>query len=219
MKERWKYIEGFNKWYSVSSYGRVRANSIIHRGKNRKKHKGVKKFITPKSNNTSARMHLYHPEGGRKMIILKNLVAEYFIPLWFEGCTVRLKEPKDKLNCSIYNIKIVEVDHQFNRKLTWPQVQEIRAEYLKDNSHGRKSELARKYNVSPWAITLIIRGERWGDKVKNKDRRRDVSQLSLRQGEIDKTDTKNVSVAGIGRKNSFCPNNFSNGNSGVAGSN
>jgi hypothetical protein len=173
IKEQWKKINGFEGFYEISSTGKIKSLS-------RKMWNGIRYWkskeiiLKPHLNNRGYYDISLRKNGKRKLIHVHRLVAEAFIP-----------NPKNKKEVnhlgkkndnSIEKLEWVtskeNVQHAFrtkrinhcgekngNAKLNWKLIRYIRKEYGKNKISFRK--LGKRYGVSGWNISQIIKGELW----------------------------------------------------------
>jgi hypothetical protein len=166
--EQWKSVVGFEGWYSVSNIGRVRrdrsgqatqAGRILTAGIGAYGYRSVELF----------------GHGKRKRVSVHRLVAAAFL-----GPCPQDKQVNhisgNKLDNRPENLEYVttgdntrhawlndlcsaEGEHNGRAKLTYKDVQEIRAAYKQFNE-----EQARKYNVTTGAIRAVAVRRRWNAK-------------------------------------------------------
>lgn len=173
-EEVWRDIEGYGGKYQISNLARIKS---FH------KRYGVKcpitgqysKIMKPMLNQAGyPYVHLYTPEGKKKVQIIHRLVAIYFIPNP-QNFPVVNHIDGDKLNMSITNLEwctqCENVRHAFrtglmgsrvgvnnkNGKLTESQVLEIRSK----RGIIPQRKLAKIYQVSYGAISKIMSGRNW----------------------------------------------------------
>lgn len=111
LHETWKPIEGYEKLYEVSNFGRVKSLSRIKIDKNGNKHITLERILKQQNNN----------RGYLKVRLCKNskytdcfvhrIVANAFIDKPFEDCEVNHKD-EDKTNNYAYNLEWVS--HKYN---------------------------------------------------------------------------------------------------------
>lgn len=78
MKEEWKYIEGYDDKYSISSYGNIRRNYVLTKWGSKTESKVPIKIN--KDRNGYLKCDLIQYGGKRKGCLLHRLVAQTFIP-------------------------------------------------------------------------------------------------------------------------------------------
>lgn len=92
MKEIWLPVKGYEGLYEVSSFGRVRSlgNFKSNNSKVRVLKPGINKF---------GYLHVcLYKNGGKNMCLLHRLVAEAFIPNWFDEEQVNHRDENPKNN-------------------------------------------------------------------------------------------------------------------------
>lgn len=169
MEEIWKDIIGFENYYQISNFGRIKSLSYNKAG-----------FEKVLKLNKSPFYYqiLLCAEGVRKSIKVHRLVAIHFIPNPENKKEVNHKD-FDKLNNHVDNLEWVTPKensrHAYNAgkthpphfygekntssKLTQLQVDDIRKEHT--NKRGSMAFLSKKYNVSKTNISCIINRKIW----------------------------------------------------------
>lgn len=162
MIEQWKYIDGFNGFYQISSNGKVKsATGLIRRASYT--HDGYLKIrLVASGNERTARIH--------------RLVAEAFIPNPLNKETVNHKDG-NKTNNNVLNLEWADRHEQLihaykhhlkkpmggttnaNAKLGNEQVLAIRKKYIRNSKEHGTVALGRKYGVSNCVIGLVIAGK------------------------------------------------------------
>jgi hypothetical protein len=159
-KEKWKLITNVNNnWYSVSQLGRIRINKV-----NRKYDDGHRRYskvrVIPHIPNAkrSPTVKLQFSSGEKKIFSVMELVGEHWLQPYNPKLPVKHKNPKSRIDCSIYNIYQENMETNRRLKLSDEEVISIRKEYLDTNI--LQKELAARYNVSVMNINDIIKGNR-----------------------------------------------------------
>lgn len=163
-KEKWRYVEGHGKWYSVSNMGRVRSNMIKRVGGAKRKRTVSRKLLKPGVSHGVAHTNLYCLDRDMKPknVQIKDLVADHWLRPRTPGAKVYLVDTTDLLDCSVYNIRERNSTRNRNQKLTIDEIREIKMA-LQNYKRGDIAALARKYRVSESAVQRIKTGERWAD--------------------------------------------------------
>lgn len=165
--ERWRPVVGFEDTYAVSSLGRVRREAP-GRGTQ------VGRLLRPQpaAGGRYPGVTLMGPDGRQYSRYVHELVAEAFLGPCPEGQEVDHKDT-DRWNPAVSNLEYVTRGENIaralangvaavgrmmrNAKLTDQAVREIRAL----RGVVPQSELARRYGVSPSAVSSVQRRERW----------------------------------------------------------
>jgi hypothetical protein len=157
-KEQWCDVAGYQGWYQVSNFGRIRS---LHHGQSR-----VLKTFTPK--NCYVQVTLYN-EGIKILELVHRLVAEAFISNPTNLPEVHHKDGI-KTNNRWSNLEWISVpDHrrnqpyakgsqQGNAKLTESNVAEIRRLCAEGLTHRTA---ANRFHVCRSAITMIVNRKNW----------------------------------------------------------
>ena len=155
-----KIISGYPN-YSIDEFGNV-FNKDGKRLKPQKNHKGY------------FRVYLYDSNHIRKCFLIHRLVAQAFIPNPNDLPGVNHKDT-DKKNNAVSNLEwcsgsenikhaIKKGVHYIPHKLTSEQTEFIRTNYKpRDKKYGRKA-LAKRFNVTIYAIDGIIYGRTWKEE-------------------------------------------------------
>ncbi|MEG6615375.1 NUMOD4 motif-containing HNH endonuclease [Peptococcaceae bacterium 1198_IL3148] len=169
--EIWKDIEGFEGFYQISNYGRVKSlGGWCGTAKRKERIRAV--HLT---HDGYEKVRLIH--GGKdKTVRVHRLVAEAFIPNPENKDTVNHKDG-NKRNNHVSNLEWVDRSEQMihayklglktsrvgsknkNAKLTAEQVREIRNSYIPYSREFGTVALAKKYGVTNRVIGLIVRGK------------------------------------------------------------
>lgn len=166
--EEWKDLEflGFPA-YEVSSLGRIRSLNHMNTGKIQLK--------TPSKRYDGYLQVQLADNGYKKQFLLHRLVALAFIPT-IEGKTEVNHKDFNRENCQVENLewcsrseneqhKIPRVSgaNGSNAKLTWDEVNQIRAEYKWHSEKNNMYALARKFGRSVNCIRNILQNKTWKD--------------------------------------------------------
>lgn len=157
--EEWLPIPGYDK-YEVSSFGRVKSVS-----------RGKPKILTPHSNRGYLQVFLCK-DGAQKSFRIHRLVAQAFIPNLEKKPQINHKDGHP-LNNHVSNLEWVtareNTQHACDTGLLTPLRGEKRVDakltneqvrYVRNNPEKLSGgELAKKFNVTPSAITLIQLGK------------------------------------------------------------
>lgn len=168
--EEWKDVVGFEGFYQISNFGRLK--SLGGWCGTAKRKEGIRSISYTHDGYAKAR--LMH-QGKDKTVRIHRLVAETFIPNPENKETVNHKDG-DKTNNFANNLEWVNRTEQmhhaydlglkasrigsdnYNAKLTDEQVREIRKLYVRQSKEFGTVALAKKYGVTNRVIGLIIRG-------------------------------------------------------------
>lgn len=175
MEELWKDIPGFDGFYQISNYGRVRSSggwcgsakrSSIIRSASLTRDGYEKVRLVRGTKDITCRIH--------------RLVAQAFVPNPEHKTTVNHIDG-DKRNNRADNLEWADRHEQLvhaynnglktpntgttncNAKLTAEQVKEIRSIYIRQSKEFGTVALAKKYGVSNRVIGLIVRGLSYKD--------------------------------------------------------
>lgn len=173
MEEVWKDIVGFENFYQVSSYGRVRSLDRITISRRSKNH--LKGKILSTTLNTKGYPHIrLSKEGKRETFRVHRLVAQTFIPNP-DNLEIVNHIDSNKTNNNISNLEwCSEMDNRLHArkifndtaygeecnlsKLTETQVKEIRT----NGKMGMTNEqIGKLYNVSHETIRNVLNGNSW----------------------------------------------------------
>lgn len=177
--EEWRPVFGYEKYYQVSSAGRVKSLDRVVNGKNNKPRMSYGRILRPKVDRKGYACIVMCVGNIRKYIQIHVLVAQSFLP----PCPGKHGNKKgeyqidhidnNSLNNFYTNLQWLSTkDHHQktcsleygtpcvgeksgNSKFTEDQVQRIR------NDYRSYSEIARDYNVSHFAIDAIISNKTW----------------------------------------------------------
>lgn len=169
-KERWLPITGFDGWYDISDWGRVRSWRVYSNSRRRRSTpKILKADIT---DDGYSMFRLYKPEGERVARRAHVLVAEAFIGPRPAGLDEVAHWDGDPQNNHVSNLRYATTsanlldkrrhgtdhggDRNPNARLTNAQAAEIRLLAAAGARHG---EIARRYGVSRPTVSRIVRGE------------------------------------------------------------
>jgi len=170
--EAWKSVVGYEGWYAVSNMGRVRSRYV--RG-SRSGRLGKWRILKPRIDSHGYLMVSLYLHGKAKTYPVAHLVADAFLPsknqtdevvrhlndIHTDNKAVNLARGtrKDNAADSMHNGTSAKGALHGQAKLTEDQVREIRRLYATGNFSQR--ELARRFDVSPATINLVIHGKRW----------------------------------------------------------
>lgn len=115
MEEIWKEIKGYEGYYAISNFGRIKSLERIQRNGHRCQERIL--LIQPNKKNGHLQI-LLHKDMTYKMFYLKRLVAEHFVdnPKPLEYQQVRQID-EDKTNCRADNLEWV--DKVTRKKINW----------------------------------------------------------------------------------------------------
>lgn len=175
MKEIWKPIEGFEKYYEVSNKGRIKSlfrRILTKNGVFKNKKESILKTTVSTSGYHSVMLCV---NDVRSRFYVHRLVAKMFLPRLFENYVVNHKDG-NKLNNNFSNLEWVSiqenVDHSIENGLT-PQGEKSTSAKLssknvlvirrlfKINPKFNRNEVSRKLGVSESTIRKIIFNQRW----------------------------------------------------------
>lgn len=105
MKEIWAPVKGYEGLYEVSSFGRVR--SLGNGNSNNSK----VRILNPSKNSDGYLGVVLYKNGKSKSCKVHRLVAEAFLPNWFDEHEVNHRD-EQKTNNNIYNLEWC--DHKYN---------------------------------------------------------------------------------------------------------
>lgn len=175
MEEVWKDIKGFEGFYQVSNFGRVK--SLGGWCGSAKRQEKIRATSLTKDGYVKVRLMR---SGKDKTMRVHRLVAEAFIPN-SEGKDTVNHIDGDKQNNKVSNLEWVDRSEQMyhayklglknpqtgiknpNAKLTDDQVREIRKLYVPYSKEYNTVALANKYGVTNRVIGLIVRGKAYKD--------------------------------------------------------
>ena len=178
MTEIWKTIDGFNGWYDISNFGKIRS------WRNNTNTRGVRK--TPRIlKHSSVRGYMIatlFKNKERYKIATHRLVAQAFIPNTDDKPHINHKDGV-RYNNHISNLEwctrsenmrhahdnnMVNVQRGEDRpmaKLTENDVKEIRQIAKGRGRFYNPKELAEKYGVHYRHISRVVKGTRWGHVI------------------------------------------------------
>lgn len=165
--EKWKDIEGFEGYYQVSTYGRVKSLSrtSIRRGRTYPQKESILKMQINQYPSV-----MLQKEGNKRRVNIHRLVAHAFIP------NPQNKPMVNHINgiktdCHVDNLEWVtqreNEDHSIkyglkyipsNTKLSIGDVKQIRAAVSKG---ARQKDIAQKFSLHPTTISKIVSGASW----------------------------------------------------------
>ncbi len=164
----WKVIPGFSR-YEISEDGQVRKSINALPSKGGRNHKNPGELLNPSFNDKKDKylvVHLQRDIGGSKVCKIHTLVAITFHGPKPDKYSCALHKNDDRYNnhhSNIYwgtkqqnSIDRTKNGHCGNSKLTVDQVKEIRK--LRNNGWLQR-DLASKFNVSPEAISQMLRSK------------------------------------------------------------
>lgn len=167
--EIWKEIEGYNGFYSVSNYGRVKSNGGNCGSCIRKE----KILSQSKTRDGYMKVRLMHKNKDKTMRVHR-LVANAFIENPYNKETVNHIDG-NKENNNVNNLEWSNRSEQLihayknklkesqkgctnkNSKLTEYQIKEIRNTYIRNSKEFGTVALSKKYGVTDRVIGLIVR--------------------------------------------------------------
>jgi hypothetical protein len=170
--EQWLPVVGFEGWYEVSNFGRVKR---VRKGAGSYPNRVLKQ--SPTSNGyLSVNLSKLNKRSTRHVHVL---VAQAFIPNPLGLPQVNHKNGKEKLNNDVSNLEWTtakgNAQHAFktglrknhgevhhSAKLTWEQVAEIRKRYASGGITQRA--LAKEYGVTQCPIRRIVSREGWNER-------------------------------------------------------
>lgn len=176
MEEIWKDIEGYEGYYQVSSFGRVRSvDRHDSRGYFRKG-----RLMATKDANTGYKVISLSKNAISKHYQIHRLVAIAFIPNPNNFPIINHKDENPKNNyannlewCDYkYNANYGKMTHKFRsslvlgekhprHKLTKHDVKEIRERYVRGSRTLGCAALAKEYGVYPTTINHIVNNKIW----------------------------------------------------------
>lgn len=174
-KERWVLVKGFERYYEVSDYGRVKSLSVV------RQHGGYRPRLCPgrilkRKKNGRVGVKLWGDRGQYRDVRVAILVAEHFIPNPDKLLLVCHKDDDSgndyykNLYWGTYkdNAYDKSVSGRAAKRLTRSDVLEIkksirveRHRFRKKGSGGLYGWLAKKYGVSRVTIYSIRNGKTW----------------------------------------------------------
>jgi hypothetical protein len=169
MEEIWKDVDGYEGYYQVSSFGRVRS---LDRVVNNHFYGG--RILCLASDSDGYKVVGLH-KNGSKTVKVHRLVAQAFIPNPQNLPEVNHKDENKKNNfynnlewCTTkYNLTYGHRldcaigERNSKSKLNEKQVAEIREIYKKGDLQFGQSALAKKYGVRHPTIAAIVKGKSW----------------------------------------------------------
>lgn len=174
MTEIWKSIKGFENYYEISNFGRVKALEITRTNSLGRKTTYKERILKGTDHKGYRRVTLNLNGYHHKLV--HRLVAEAFISNPENKSQVNHKDfdtKNNNVNNLEWNTELENITHAVkgnrlndrngelnsNNKLTKNQVKEIRSKY--NNSTQKLDEIGQKYNVTGRTIGLILRNETW----------------------------------------------------------
>lgn len=178
--EIWKDIPGFEGYYQVSNYGRIKSLSRKVNRDNWGKYPGTytvrEKLLSPNLANGYLQVNLIGNKV-KKMISIHRLVAGIFVPnpkdkpdvnhkdgvkshnfyLNLEWCT-----PQENSIHASQNNLMPKGEGNGSSVLTRDEVLEIKKHAEKKGSRYGRKKLSQKYGVSEETIKQIVNGRAWG---------------------------------------------------------
>jgi len=159
--EIWKSIEGYEGSYEISNLGRVKSLIRKSPGTNTTVENYLKKTLS----RAGYYQYVLSKKGRSNKFLLHRLLMIYFVKNPFnKPCVnhingIRSDNDFSNLEWCTYSENSLHGYRSNNRKnarrkLTETQVLEIK-ESLKNYYHGLGKQLAKKYSVSVWIISLI----------------------------------------------------------------
>lgn len=177
MNEIWKDIKGYEGYYQVSNFGRVKSLARVVIGKNNRKYDIKEKIVKSRIHQNGYLFVHLCKNGKKKHLSIHRLLAQAFIPNLENKPEVNHKDG-NKENNRVENLEWAtskeNVHHAFRTglkimtkgekcswsKLTEKQVSEIKKE-LKNCYYGAYVKLGKKYNVCPETIRAIKLNKTW----------------------------------------------------------
>lgn len=174
MIEIWKDIVGFEEYYQVSNFGRVKALEVTRKDSLGRK-TTYKERILKGTNHKGYRRVTLNLNGYHHKLVHR-LVADTFLPNPENKAQVNHKDfntSNNKVENLEWNTELENVTHAVrgnrlndrncelnsNSKLTREQVIEIRKKYK--NPVQKLADIGKKYNVTGRTIGMILRNETW----------------------------------------------------------
>lgn len=172
--EEWKPIEGYDGWYEVSNYGRVRSWHKWGRGKGRSDKPRL--LSISKKSDGYLKTSLNDRNSNRHTYVIHRLVAESFVPNLEEKLEINHKDGiktnnfylnlewctrKENINHAIESGLInIRGEKCGKAKLSKEDVLEIKDLY--DTGDYYQREIGEMYGIDPTQVSRIISGKRWG---------------------------------------------------------
>lgn len=172
VEEEWKPVNGYNRWYEISNYGRL----ISWKNNNHGNRAKEPKLLKPISHNAGYKDYCLRKNGRTTRYLRHVLVAKHFVDNPQNLPEVNHKDG-DKSNDFYLNLEwcthAENMKHGFdtglinnrgenngNTSLTKDDVIEIK--YLLQNAPDlTQKDIANRYNVAPQTINGIKNGRRW----------------------------------------------------------
>ena len=175
MKELWRYIDGYDQMYEISSFGRVKSYK-----------RNQPKMLTPMQDRYGYLVIRLCKNSIEKKFKLHRLVAQYFVENPNNYNEVNHKDG-NKANNSFENLEWVtrsqNLKHAFRlglktgtggggiskgeangrHKLTKAEVLEIRNKYIFGSTIYGSVALAKEYGVCKKTIQAIVNNQTWKD--------------------------------------------------------
>lgn len=137
MKEEWKDIKGYEGYYEISNYGRVRSRY---------------KILTNVNNNKFYVVYL-SVRGAGKAFKVHRLVAKTFIP------EIKGRDDVIHIDGNFLNNRVDNLKWSKRIKINMEIAEEIRSVYNNENISYK--QLGERYNLHPATIGSIIRNKIW----------------------------------------------------------
>lgn len=117
MEEIWKEIKGFEGYYAISNFGRVKSLERIQRNGHRCQERIL--LIQPNKKNGHLQI-LLHKDMTYKMFYVKRLVAEYFVENPHPSEYKMVKQiDEDKTNCRADNLEWTDKVTKSKKIIDW----------------------------------------------------------------------------------------------------
>jgi len=178
-EEIWMPVEGYDGYYSVSSFGNIRSETrtIPHKRHGQVVHKGKPIIPTPtKGGSNNYGVVSFTKEGNQRTFLVHQLVARTFLEnpsacpsvnhIDGNGLNNRLENlewinPKDNA-IHAYSLGLAQGkrgEKNPSAKLTEENVRQIR-KYISENTYTQR-KIAEMFNVVPMVISDIKSGKTW----------------------------------------------------------
>jgi len=160
-KEKWKYVEGFHRLYSVSNMGRVRSENTNRPAIEgiRRKRRGRRRLLSPAFSVSSGMVIviLANIDRTKTSMDLKYLVADHWLKDRTPGARVEYKRKNNRLDCSVSNLR-----EPGGMRLKASDVIAIRKEAAaREGERGALTDISRQYGVTQSCIYRIVSRESW----------------------------------------------------------
>lgn len=148
--EIFKSVKGYEGYYEVSNFGRVRSTS----------YKGVR-ILKPSVTKKGYLNVVFCINQNKQHKLVHRLVAEAFIPNDSNYATVNHKD-SNKLNNCVENLEwmSVEDNNRYSNPKMLTQAQVLQIPHLIEKGYTQL-EIANHFNVSRRCIQFILNGEHW----------------------------------------------------------